>query len=285
MGKASKVKVEVGEVRDLVDLVQVLKDIADMRYHAMSAQRIKFNRFNESFTEFFNLVGFSHVQHPLVNNSNPNPLILVISTERGFVGDLNSRVVSRAMEEKEKSPDSKFVVAGRRGVVKFEDMGQKVQKSWEEIDEHSFYEVAMEIKTYLVKEVMEGRVGKVIIVYPWPKDYTVTKPRAVKLLPCEDLLPKQSQTVEKFLNVLEESDPLDMIGYLADMWLLSKIYEIFFDTNLAAAAAQTQQLDNSLTKMRKEREVVKLKYRKARRGDIDKSLREVFSARLMVGKT
>jgi len=284
MGKASKVKVEVGEVRDLVDLIQVLKDVADMKYHAMSAQRIKFNRFNESFTEFFSLVGFSQVQHPLVNNSNPNTVILVISTERGFVGDLNSRVIGRAMEEKEKNPQSQFVVVGKKGVMKLEGMGQKMLRTYEDVEDRGFYEVAIDIKTYLVKEVMEGRVGKVTIVYPWPKDYTTTKPRAVKLLPCEDLLPKHAQTVQKFRQVLEESDPLDMTGYLADLWLSSKIYEIFFDTNLAAAAAQTQQLDNSLGKMRKERDVVKLKYRKAKRGDIDKSLREVFSARMMVAK-
>src|ERR1700679_1928640 len=98
MGKASKVKVEVAEVRELVDLIQVLKDVADMKYHAMAAQRVKFNRFNESFTEFFSLVGFSQVQHPLVNNSNPNTINLVISTERGFVGDLNSRVFHRTFE-------------------------------------------------------------------------------------------------------------------------------------------------------------------------------------------
>ena len=284
MGKASKVKVEVGEVRELVDLIQVLKDVADMKYHAMSAQRVKFNRFNESFTEFFSLVGFSQVQHPLVNNSNPNSVILVITTERGFIGDLNSRVIARALEEKEKSPQSQFVVVGKKGVTKLEGMGQKLLKGYEDVEDRGFYEVAVDIKTYLVKEVMEGRIGKVVMVYPWPKDYTTTKPRAVKLLPCEDLLPKQAQTVEKFRQVIEESDPLDMTGYLADLWLSSKIYEIFFDTNLAAAAAQTQQLDSSLTKMRKERDVVKLKYRKAKRGDIDKSLREVFSARMMVTK-
>jgi ATP synthase F1 gamma subunit len=284
MGKASKVKAEVGEVRDLVDLIQVLKDVADMKYHAMVSQRIKFNRFNESFTEFFSLVGFSEVQHPLVSNSNPNTIILVISSERGFVGDLNSRVVGRAMEEKEKNPQSQFVVVGKKGILKLDGLGQKMLKVYEDVEDIGFYEVAVDIKTYLVKEVMEGRVGKVIIVYPWPKDYTVTKPRAVKLLPCEDLLPKQAQTVEKFRRVIEESDPLDMTGYLADMWLSAKIYEIFFDTNLAAAAAQTQQLDNSLGKMRKEQVVVKLKYRKAKRNDIDKSLREVFSARMMVTK-
>jgi ATP synthase F1 gamma subunit len=267
-----------------VDLIQVLKDVADIKYHALAAQKIKFNRFNESFTEFFSLVGFSQVRHPLVNNSNPNTIILVISTERGFVGDLNSRVIQRAMEEHEKNPQAQFVVIGKKGIGKFDGIGQKMLKTYEDIEERGFYEVAIEIKSYLVKEVMEGRCGRVIVVYPWPKDYTVIKPRAVKLLPCEDLLPKQTQTAEKFRHIIEESDPSDMTGYLADLWLSSKIYEIFFDTNLAAAAAQTQQLDSSLGKMRKERDVVKLKYRKARRSDIDKSLREVFSARMMVAK-
>jgi len=284
MGRASRVKAEVGEVRDLVDMIQVLKDVADIKYHALVAQKIKFNRFNESFTEFFSLVGFSQVRHPLLNNSNPRTIILVISIERGFVGDLNNRVIQRAMEEKEKNPQAQFVVIGKKGIGKFETMGQKMLKTYEDVEERGSYEVAIQIKDYLVKEVMEARYGRVIVVYPWPKDYTTTKPRAVKLLPCEDLLPKHTQVVEKFRQILEESDPSDMTGYLADLWLSSKIYEMFFDTNLAAVAAQTQQLESSLEKMRKELTVVKLKYRKARRSDIDKSLREVFSARMMVAK-
>ena len=284
MGKASKVKVEVSEVRDLVDLVQVLKDVADMKYHALSTQRSKFNRFTESFTDFFSLVSFSSVRHPLVNNENPKTALVVVSSERGFVGDLNSRVVSRAVEEKEKNPDSTLVCIGRKGVAKLESMGHKMAKTWEEIEEKDFYELSLELKDFLVKEVMENRLGRVIAIYPWPKDYTIIKPRAIKLLPCEDLLPQQFESIDLFKQLIEESDAVDMMGYLADLWLSSKLYEIFYDTNLAAASAQTQQLDNSLGKMRKEREAVKLKYRKARRGDIDKSLREVFSARMMAIK-
>lgn len=284
MGKASKVKVEVGEVKDLVDLVQVLKDVADMKYHALFSQKVKFNRFTESFTEFFSLVGFSQVRHPLVSNNNPKTAIVVISTERSFIGDLNTRVVAQAMEELEKTPDAVVVTVGKKGVSKLESYGIKSDKVWEDVEERGFYEVSIEIKDYLVKEVMEGRIGKVVMVYPWPKDYTVIKTRAAKVLPCQDLLPQQEQKVENFNQVIEESDAVDMIGYLSNLWLSAKIFEIFYDTNLAAASAQTQQLDSSLGKMRKERDVVKLKYRKARRGDIDKSLREVFSARMMVVK-
>jgi ATP synthase F1 gamma subunit len=285
MGKAGKVKAEVMEVRELVDLIQVLKDVADMKYHALSSQKSKFNRFNESFADFFSLVGFSEVKHPLVNNSNPKSAILAISTERGFVGDLNSRVAGRAAEEMDKNPSASLIVVGKKGIGKLEGMGYKLDKTWEDVEEKGLYEVSVEIKNYIVKEVMEGRLGRVTIVYPWPKDYTVVKPRAIKLLPCEDLLPGgQSQTVETFSRVIEESDPIDMTGYLADLWLSTKIFEIFFDTNLAAASAQTQQLENSLGKMKKERDAVKLRYRKAKRGDIDKSLREVFSARMMAIK-
>lgn len=285
MGKANKVKYEVMEVRDLVDLIQVLKDVADMKYHALISQRSKFNRFTESFADFFSLVSFSEVRHPLVNNENSKTAILVVSSERGFVGDLNSRVVNRAVEELEKiDGNADLVVIGKKGVGKLEGMGYKLLKSWEDVEDKGFYEMSLEIKDFLVKEVMEGRIGRVIAVYPWPKDYTIIKPRAIKLLPCEDLLPQQTQNVDFFKQLIEESDPVDMMGYLADLWLSSKIFEIFYDTNLAAASAQTQQLENSLGKMKKEREVVKLKYRKARRGDIDKSLREVFSARMMAIK-
>ena len=52
--KLVRLKLEVSEVFcELVDLIQVLKDVADMKYHALSLQKAKFNRFSESFVGFF----------------------------------------------------------------------------------------------------------------------------------------------------------------------------------------------------------------------------------------
>ena len=90
--------------------------------------------------------------------------------------------------------------------------------------------------------------------------------------------------MEKFAKVIEESDALDVIGYLAHLWVSSKIYEVMFDTSIAAVSAQSQQLETSLGNVRKEAVSVKMKYRNARKNDIDKSLREVFSSRMMAIK-
>lgn len=284
MGKANKVKREMVEVRDLVDLVQVLKDIADMKFRDLFARRGGFQRFGETFAEFFRLLKYTEIAHPLISNTNPNVCIVVVTTEEGFVGDLNNKVVVRALEEREQYPDAMFVTVGRKGVTKLESLGVKNAKIFEEIAEIGMYEVSVQLKDFLVSQIMEGKIGKVLVVYPWPKDLQTVKARVVKLLPCDFIVQQQKQEVEQFTKVIEESDPLDIIGYLANLWTSSKIYEIMFDTSIAAVSAQSQQLETSVGNVRKEATNVKLKYRKARKGDIDKSLREVFSSRMMAIK-
>ena len=284
MGKANKVKGELIEVKDLVELIQVLKDVADLKYLALLSNRSQFLRFGESFTEFFRLLSSTQVAHPLVTNKNPKLGVVVITTEQGFVGDLNSKVVERALQEREKNPEIAYITVGRKGVAKIESMGVKNLKTFEDVEETGLYETAVSVKNFVVDLVMKNGLGRVMIIYPWAKDFTTIKARVVRLLPCDDLLPQKTQSIEEFSRVIEESDPVDMIGYLANLWLASRIYEILFDTTLAAAAAQAQQLDSSLGKMKKENAVVKLKYRKAKKSDIDNSLREVFSARMMTQK-
>ena len=281
MGKANKVKREFLDVRDLVELVQVLKDIADMKFHDLFAKRGGFQRFGESFAEFFRLLDTVNVSHPLISNSSKDVCIVVVTTEEGFVGDLNNKVVTRALEVRQEYPDARFVTVGRKGVMKLEMMGIKSEKTYEELGEKSLYDIAVSLKDHLVGQVMSGVYGRVIVVYPWPKDLQTVRARVVKLLPADFIFQKQAQTVESFSKVIEESDPLEIIGYLAALWTSSKIYEVMLDTSIAAVAAQSQQLDTSLMNVKKESANVKLKWRKARKGDIDKSLRETFSSRLM----
>ena len=65
------------------------------------------------------------------------------------------------------------------------------------------------------------------------------------------------------------------------MWLVCRLYEMLHDTTISEAAAQSQQLESSLQKMQKQKKGVQLSFSKARKGDIDKSMREVFTSRMM----
>src|SRR3990167_8138363 len=184
MGKAMRIKSDLDDITELVEIIQVLKDVADTKFHDLASRKDRFLRFGESFVEFFRMISLSEVRHPLVSNDNPKVAIVAITSEAGFMGDLNSKIVRAVLSEKEHYPDSVVIPVGRKGAEKLSFLG-KDMKVFENIEETGLYETAIRVKDYCIEEVMAGRMGKVIVVYPWSKSFNLQKPRAVKLLPCD----------------------------------------------------------------------------------------------------
>jgi len=280
MGKANKIKSDLEDITELVEIIQVLKDVADTKFHELATRKDRFARFGESFVEYFRMISLSEVRHPLVSNDNPTTGILGITSEAGFMGDLNAKTIRHILAEKERTPNSKLIIVGRKGAEKLAKV-EPGMKTFVNLDEVGLYETAIRIKDYLIQEVMEDRLGKVAVVYPWSKTFNLQKPRTVKLLPCDELLTKQAEFVDSIEKVLNESDPIDVIGYLADMWLVCRLYEIMHDTSISEAAAQSQQLEASVQRMKKDKKGIAAAFGKAKKGDIDKSMREVFTSRMM----
>ena len=48
------------------------------------------------WSEFFRMISLSTVRHPLVSNDNPKVAILGITSEAGFMGDLNSKTIRQS---------------------------------------------------------------------------------------------------------------------------------------------------------------------------------------------
>ena len=283
MGKANKVKGELVDAVEMVYLIQTLKDIADNKFYTLMSQKDRFRRFGESFVEFFRMMSLTKVQHPMISNNNPKMGIVVITAEGSFLGEFNNKIVRRAIEERDKYTQSDFIAVGIKGVDRLRQFTPNL-KVFTDTEQKGLYEAAIEVKDYLVGEIMNNRLGKVMVVYSFPKSFEMQRPKVVKLLPCDDLISKQAQFVETFERVILESEPKDITGFLSNLWITTRLYEIFFDTIIAAASAQSQFLEDSVEKMKKQQRVVRMKYRKAKKGDIDKSLRETFSARMMATK-
>jgi len=281
MGKANKVKIELRDAVEMVDLIQTLKDIADNKYYTLTSKRDTFRRFTETFVEFFRMVDKTDATHLLLTNDNPTVGIMAITGEGSFLGEFNNKIIRSAIAEYEKCSDARFIGVGELSQDRLKKFTPDM-KVFKQMEEKGMYNTAIEVKDYLVDEVMNGRLGKVIVCYSWPKSLDILKPMIVQVLPCEDLLAKQSQGVDLFQGIIEESDPREVVGYLCNLWTTTRLYEIFLDTIISSASAQAKFLDDSVEKMKKERTKAHNKYRKAKKADIDKGLREIFSAKMMV---
>ena len=159
MGKANKIKSDLDDITELVEIIQVLKDVADTKFHELATRKDRFARFGESFVEFFRMISLSEVRHPLVSNDCPQTGILGMTSEAGFMGDLNAKTIRAILAEYENTPNSTLIMVGRKGAERVGKI-QPNMKTFINLDEVGLYETAIRIKDYLIQEVMEEPVRK-----------------------------------------------------------------------------------------------------------------------------
>lgn len=281
---------------ELLSLVETLKNVAGSQYHMLEKKKERFEAFLDAFGGFFRVVNLVTMDNPLVNVSSDVTGVVIITSDSGFMGGLNQGVMSAGMEVVEDLGEDHvhFVIIGDKGAGTFSDQKRKF-KFFNGIHQDTLYEQAVLIKDYLVKEVMEKRMGKVVVAYPKALSFSSQTIDTVNLLPCAELFDTESDGEEiphfagaKFIaearKVTVESSFADMSEYLAGIWVTSKLFEVFEDSKLAEFSARAMHLEGSLQSVQKTHAKVKKQVSKATHELIDKGMRESFSAKMTKGK-
>ena len=284
MSKTIKIKSDLDDIASIIEILQILKDIAANHFFRAAKRKERFEQFAEAFVGFFKMVHFVDVESPLVKLKSDTVGIVLITAEGGFMAEITSKIVKKGLREAQKYKKSEFIAVGKRGGDKLKLLtGRDDIMVFTNIEKFGLYRIMLLVKDYLVNQIMERKIGKVYIIYPKAINIDWVEPKMVKLLPAEELLSAQVASKDKVEKVIIESDLNYIIHYLADIWLSCRLYEMLEDCSTAGYAAQQQQIGAGLNRMQKEKKGLVLAFRKARRADIDKSLREVFTASLFTG--
>jgi len=276
---------------ELVQLIETLKNIAGSQYHLMEREKERFDEFMDAFAGFFRVVNLVNVDDPLVRVVSDVLGIVIVTSDSGFMGGLNQGVIRKALGAQGSLTDDQIslVVIGDKGEVVFSDMGRPF-KFFPGINQETIYEQALEIKDYIVDEVLSGRMGKVVVAYPKPISFTAQTIETINILPCAELFDKDAESevaqrvgdegiLAEARRVIVESSFADMVEYLSGVWVVSKLYEVFEDSKLAEFSARAMHLEDSFQKLQKDQKKVKHQFFKASHELIDKGMRESFSAR------
>lgn len=286
-----ELKKELSFNEDLRGLVGTLKNVAGAQYHVLEKQKQRFDAFMNAFSSFFRVVDLVDVVNPLVSVACDVTGVVIVTSDSGFMGGLNSGVIRAAFQAVEKLPPEKtqLIVIGDKGAGALADHPQEV-KCFGGISPDTIYEQSVVIKDYLMQEVKEKRIGKLIVAYPKARSFSSQTIDVIDLLPCGELFDKEVESevmkpvgVRRFLagarEVIVESSYDAMVEYLAGVWVTSKLYEVFEDGKLAEFSARAMHLEGSLQKVEKEYSIVKRKCTKASHELIDKGMRESFAAK------
>jgi F-type H+-transporting ATPase subunit gamma len=273
-----KLKDELQANLDLTDIVDVLKGIAISEYWALEKRKERFAKFMDAFEGFFHLIDFSTIQHPFAK-ARGNLGIIMITSDEGFMGGLNTRVINTALGLPG-ADKAELMMIGERGAADLKALGRNFV-SFPGIASEECYEEAMEFKDYIVKESLAGKFGRLILIYPQPISFMVQKVEIVKILPCTELFEKREDLVEMEKDVILESSLHLIIEYLVETWIAQKLLEVFEDSKLAEFSSRTVHLEESYQILLEKGKGIKHQYFRGRHELIDKGMRDIFSAKIV----
>lgn len=286
---------------EFTQLIEMLKNVAGQQYHLLEKEKRRFDVFMDSFTEFFRVVNLVGVDDPLVNPQVDVLGILMVTSDSGLMGGLNNAVIEQSLALAQgRSPEqTRFVVVGVKGAQRISD--EKLAfKGFPGVDQTTIFEQAEEVGRYLVHEVVEGRIGRVVCVFPRSHSFTRQSIETLRLLPCADLFERESaehqapeddspehgnevmrlKVLREARSVVVESSYRDIVEYLVEVWISSRMFEIFEDSKLSEFSARAIHLEGSHQKLQDEQKKLKHEAFRAAHELVDKGMREGFSAQI-----
>lgn len=283
MAKTREIKEEMQFNSGLKDLLDVMKNIAVFQFRALQRKKERFDKFAQLLGGFFRLVDMSSLPHNLMSPRTEKSVIIMITSNEGFMGALNFQVIDSAILSRY-AKSAEFVMVGEVGARYLKDMGKTFMAFKGAADAAARYALAQELKTFIINGVAQERFGRVLVSYPKPVAFMIQTIEVLEIVPLSAFFLKKRNNDEVPLSVIVESPMEGIIGYLAEQFILQKLMEILEDSKLAEFAARAIHLEKSGQELTDKEKQLKGQYFRAYHEFVDKNTRELFSTKIIMNK-
>ena len=282
MKTVQRLKEELELNGDLTELMDVLKGIAISEFWALSKKMGRFTKFMKAFEGFFQMMDFSSSEHPFTQERGSLGIIMVTSNE-GFMGGLNTRVINEALAYKG-ADEAQLMIVGEQGAIYLESLGRKFV-DFPGVVTGECYEAALRLRDYITEKGRAGKFGKLILFYPKPLSFMVQRVEELTILPCVKLFEGNPVEIKKKVVPIVESSVDDIIEHLVKTWIVQKLFEVFEDSKLAEFSARTVHLEESYQVLLEQGKGVRYQYFRGRHELVDAGMRDIYSAQIVRKKS
>jgi len=260
------------------DLVEVMKLAATSQFNQFRQKQEPSKEFVQSLDNVLNVLIASRVKDELLTPRDNLPsLLLLVSSDEGFLGELNFILVNKLLANRRQGD---FIVcSGAQGATYLKEI-QINFDSFDSPGEKIDSKILADIRDYLLSRYFEGKVGKICVVYSSFINITSQQVEFEILFPLSRLVGTAGRRLE---HLLVEPDAKEVIKGWIKCWLDFRLYQIFWSAKLAEFAARIMHLEGSVQELGKISSHLHMEYFKYLHNLSDKSIRELTAARL-IGK-
>jgi F-type H+-transporting ATPase subunit gamma len=218
------------------------------------------------------------VSHPLLEIREGNrELVLVVSTDKGLCGPLNTNVAKKLRSSTSEAAD--YVTVGRKLRVLLEKLKKKILADYTVKDPVPFAD-ARSIATFLTKQFIDGHYDKVSIVYTRFVNTLTQVPEFIQLLPV--IPPEQSDDSGAIegdtKDSLFEPSAKEVLASILPLYVNFQVYQALLESRATEHSARMVAMKAATDNAKKFIKELTLEYNKVRQGAITAELLEITTA-------
>ena len=285
MPSLKDIRRRIGSVKNTQKITRAMKLVAAAKFARASASVVASRPYGEAFDAMVgHLVAAAgeDVSSPLlVENPEARALVVVLSTDRGFCGGLNTNLFKQTVQFINKKKAAGVTVEvlpwGRRARQFGAKNGYTLQGGREKVLEKPNYEQAKELASELVKHFAGSGYDRVYLGFVEFKSAMSQAPKFIQVLPVGNLKQATAGAELADANILVEPG----IKQILDGVLKREVASLVFRSMLEGAAsehgARMTAMDSATNNANEVLRRMKIQYNRARQAAITKELIEITS--------
>jgi F-type H+-transporting ATPase subunit gamma len=279
MAGAKEIKSKIGSINNTRKITSAMEKVAVSKMRR-AQERVAHSRpYAEGMRKVIGNIanGTLEYRHPfLTERPVKNVGYIVISTDRGLCGGLNTNEFKRVMIDlrtwKEQGVNAEFAVIGNKATAFFKRFGGKVVA--QQVGSGDTPRLADVIGTVrvMLNEYSEGKIDRLFLVYNNFVNTMKQEPVIEQLLP----LPKAEMSARSHSwDYVYEPDPKVILDKLLDRYVESQVYQGVVENAASEQAARMVAMKAATDNAGSLMDDLKLVYNKARQAAITQELSEI----------
>ncbi len=281
-----QIKRRISTTKNIAKITKAMEMVSASKMKKAQDQAIKNRAYTRALEESLKRVAGNsdHSLHPfLAGHEEGSRVLILISTNKGLCGALNSTLFRQVIDWTEKNPKGELIAVGKKAEQFVQKMGFALNASYPDFPEQVAVEDSLSIAGLIMQEFLGQRFQTVSVLYMDFINTISQKPRVTRLLP----IASQATTADD-LEVIPtlskeysfEPSPKQILNELLPYYIENILYQLFLEAKASEHSARMIAMKNASENANELIGELQLLYNKSRQAAITEELRDISTASL-----
>jgi len=218
--------------------------------------------------------------HPLLVQREVDTVgIVLLTSDRGLAGALNTNVIRRGSELiREQTQAVQLITVGRKGQDFMARRGHTLLGTFTQLGDRPEYDAIIPIARTVMDSYMAGVMDLCYVVYPKFVSTLAQRPEVVQILPITGNPPAEGERPERSIDYIYEPNPAAILQALLPRYVEVLIYQAVLETVASEQSARMVAMRNANDNAKQLVDDLTLTYNKARQSQITGEVLEIANA-------